>query len=196
MDLRVLEYVPFAYAGLYAIREYLPFDYETNTKVSSLLTSASLAIWSQIGSIVLAQRALLAYILADSALKAMKHGFIAWDIALHHGLTVVLVYSTQNRPESYHLIQKLMLMEITTPFLYCSIIMRNLKIQKTLMFASFGAALALWPYCRLYVPFSVSLEAFHYDTLGASATAGLFCLQVYWYCLLWANVYKMLRKNK
>jgi hypothetical protein len=196
MSWAVFSYVPYVFTGLLALRTWLPFDRETNTKMTSLMTSCTLAIWSQVGSIVLAQRALLGYILSDSVLKVSMDGFIGTDVAIHHALTLILVYSTQNRPESYHLIQKLMLMEFTTPFLYCSIILRNLKIQKTIMYACFAIALALWPYCRLYVPLTTAIEAYDYDKFGASATLGLFCLQVYWYFLLWTNAYKLIKKNR
>jgi len=194
--LQACSYVPYFFVGLYALRTWLPFNRETNTKMTSLLTSASLAIWSQVGSIVHAQRALLGYIVSDSILKITLDGSIGFDVGLHHVLTTALVYSTQNRPESYHLIQKLMIMEFTTPFLYCSIILRNLKIQKSIMYASFACALLLWPYCRLYIPATVALEAIRYDALGASATVGLFGLQVYWYGLLWSNAFKLIKKNR
>lgn len=190
----ILEYVPWVFTFLFTSRILLPFDADTNNKLSSLITSLTLGLVSQFGPVLTAQRLLLAYILSDSFLKTYT-GF-AFDIAVHHGLTLVLIYSTQNRPETSYLIKDLMLMEFTTPFLYLSLILRKLKIQKTLMYASFTIALCLWPIFRLFVPLSVAVEALEYDYVGAYATFGLFILQVYWYCVLIYNAWKMCQRPK
>ena len=189
----IFEYVPGVFTFLFSVRVLLPFSTDTNNKISSLMTSLTLGLLSQFGPILVAQKMLLAYVLADSFLKTYT-GF-QFDIAVHHGLTLVLIYSTQNRPETSYLIKDLMLMEFTTPFLYLSLILRNLKIQKTLMYISFVIAVCLWPICRLFVPLCVALEALEYDYVGAYATFGLFALQVYWFGLLLYNAWKMFQKK-
>jgi hypothetical protein len=190
----MLQYVPWVFTFLFTTRVILPFNTDTNNKISSLITSLTLGLVSQFGPIHVAQHLLFAYVVSDSFLK-LYTGF-QFDIALHHALTLVLIYTTQNRPETSYLIKDLMLMEFTTPFLYLAFILRNLKIQKTIMYVSFVLALCLWPVLRLMVPLSVALEALQYDYVGAYATFCLLALQVYWYIQLLQHAWKMCFKPR
>lgn len=157
--------------------------------------SLTLACMSQWGDIITAQHILLGYILSDTALKLCAKD-MKWDVLLHHALTLELIYSTQNRPESYHMIRNLMVMEFTTPLLYLSIILRKLKLFKYLMFASFGAALFLWIPLRLVAPFAIAVESFSYDSVASCATFVLWGIQVYWFGIMCTQFSKVLFKEK